>query len=1467
MDRRTRNLIVAIVAAFAGVAPASASAALTWSSTAPGTPQTLSPSGTSADQVQVATDAAGDAVAVWVQNDAQDGVTRIAMATRSAGQDFKTCEQGGQQVTCDTLISPVDTDATQPSVAINSSGRVLITWDGEPTNAPGQHAPYYVTGPVGGTLSAPAQLADYDDDSADPSLGTDPQAGIDAAGDLFIATLYTFDATEQGEAYEQGNIIMFTRLATGSRFVSTTLDATPPTGGVPRTYETMIAPPTADPRVAVNPAGAVVVTWGEQYFVNNVDSPPRTYNVVESAYRAPGGAGGDPNHGGFEGTPLIVSDGSTFDQSDAQPAIDSTGNVIVVDVKHDVQGYVVLATPRSASSSPSGAYGVQVQISSSSLSASSPTVTFDASGNAYAAWLQNVDTSGSGAGQIEVAYRPATATGGPPEFGAAVAASGPDADAGPDIQDADAGPVIGVDSAGRQTVEWASRAPAVPGDDTQRDFVEAATRDGSTGSFSTPAELTPALDLDTGDGPPQLSVSASGQAVAVWHYTDADGDTIAQAAFGSLPTQTPPPPPPPPPPSVPNVIVPAEKLQAGKEIVLTADVSNASSLDWSFKGGPAHVIGDTVGGHLQNSVRLHWFDKALDVKVTVTSSSGVHTYSRSFKLPGLPTDPTSKAVIPPIKSTPRVFATGDTATLLGQTTCGAVTLYSGEQVVSGCMRPINQLSDVPAQERGVINTIAGALSLDSSNSQVMDSALQKLDGYVVVGPALLNHTWPAVPDPGANVISFPGLGVLTSSHASLNVGGVKLGGISGHGFSLHVNPGRPDIPLGSLPKPSLPDVGGFPLVGDWNIDLDSGDATIDAHLQLPDWLSIGGIPIQSPVKLRATPGGLVVDKISIGPLNVDLGPLAVNKFKITYDRPSDTWTGSGEVCVLDGACLDMSPPNGEVKIVHGALNYAGATLVFPEGSGIPLFAGVDLNKIGFGLGLDPFRLIGRAGISVLDLVELDGEFVTAFPTHDHPFVLARDEVGNDFPPEDYGVPFTEPTIGAAADVSLNLPEVGYTKLGSGYLLFEIPDYIAIGGAFNVNLVNVIQIDGGVSGAMNFRDKTLNLHAEAEACLLLIGKICAGAAVNVSRAPDDGGGAGGCIDIAGFHIGGGVLWKGTKIVVWPFDGCKWSRFAVDVKPSLASAAAASRTIVVKRGAPNPALKLFGKGAAPLVRVTGPGGQSLNSTDKGFDYSPGGHIRILRYQGNGVDFTVVGLEKAKPGTYTVTTLPGSVPFTEIDSATDPPDAKVTAKVTGTGSRRMLSYDIRNRPDQTVTFSDVNTGGAAKAIGTIHGGGKGTLRFTPAPGRGRRSIVAQFTLAGMPAERLTVAHYRPPSPQLPTPTHVRAVRHRTRLLISWRRVAGATRYDIVITDRGTGYQRLVATRGDSVVVTHIPLSVGGRVTVRATAGYRLSLAAGVSVRRLASPKNSFAQLGKCKLRKRKISCVGGPPVPKRHKKPTHH
>jgi hypothetical protein len=782
------------------------------------------------------------------------------------------------------------------------------------------------------------------------------------------------------------------------------------------------------------------------------------------------------------------------------------------------------------------------------------------------------------------------------------------------------------------------------------------------------------------------------------------------------------------------------------------------------------------------------------------------------------------------------------------------------------MRPIGVLGDIPARELASVQAMARSLGLDPNNTQLMGVAVKQIDGYIGVGPTTLNNKWPAVPSGGANMISFPGIGVLTSSNAVLKIGGLNFGG-GPSGFSLNLDPGKIDIPLGSIPKPQLPDIGGFPFVGDWNMDLGSGNASIDAHLQLPSWLSLGGVPLKIPIKFSATPTGLVLDSLDIGPLAAQLGPLGVSNLELKYDRPSDTWTGSAKLCLLTGVCLDMSPPAGEVKIVNGSLNYAGATLDFPD-PGVPLFTGVNMTNIGFGVGLDPTRLKATAGLSVADLVRIQGTVVAGFPTADHPFILRSDEVGPNFPAYLYGKPLTEPTIGVSAGLSIKLPVLNYVPLGSGYLVYEIPDFIAFGGQADLKIAKVIEISGSVDAAANFQDETFNINAQAHACLLLIGKLCASAVVDVSRGIGGTGGAGGCVDIAGFHVGGGVQWERiTDPFIWPFDGCKWSKFKTDVRPAIA--AASQRTMVVRRGEPSPALKIFGHGAAPLVRVTGPGGQALISTDTGFDHTPNGTIRILRYEGTTEDFTVVGLENARPGTYRVTAMPGSVPFETVASTTDPPDAKIAAHVTGTGERRTLTYEIRRRPDQTVTFWDTIAGHVSRPIGHARGG-RGTVRFSAPPGNGRRTIYAQFTLAGLPAERIAVAHYLPPAATLSKPRHLKVTRSKKRVTARWTRVAGATGYEVTVSDSRTGFQRMFRARRPRLVIKSIPLTVGGTLAVRAVDPKyaRASLITAISLKRVASPSSKFSKLGKCKLSRSKLKCTGGPtktPKPKRSKK-TH-
>jgi hypothetical protein len=253
------------------------------------------------------------------------------------------------------------------------------------------------------------------------------------------------------------------------------------------------------------------------------------------------------------------------------------------------------------------------------------------------------------------------------------------------------------------------------------------------------------------------------------------------------------------------------------------------------------------------------------------------------------------------------------------------------------------------------------------------------------------------------------------------------------------------------------------------------------------------------------------------------------------------------------------------------------------------------------------------------------------------------------------------------------------------------------------------------------------------------------------------------------------------------------------------------VKVGPGRQSRAISLEGTTGAPRIRVTGPGGQSLDSSASS-GLATKGALRIIRQEPS--KLTVVGLQDPAPGTYRIALLPGSPTVKTLGEATDPPDAKVTAKVSGAGSKRVLSYDVLKRPAQQVTFIEVD-GDVSRTIGVVKGGGKGTLRFEPAPGRGKRTIVAQFELDGLPAERRTVTTFAPPSLALGKPRGLKVKHSGPALKVSWKAVSAATRYQVVVTS--SAGQRVLTTSKRSLKVAKVPKWASGTVGVRAIAKLR--------------------------------------------------
>ena len=894
----------------------------------------------------------------------------------------------------------------------------------------------------------------------------------------------------------------------------------------------------------------------------------------------------------------------------------------------------------------------------------------------------------------------------------------------------------------------------------------------------------------------------------------------------------------------------AAPLTAGKPAVLAASIAgDVKGLAWDLRGDGSP---DIVSQATQTSVSFRPKPGLNTIKVYPVLASGLlgDVQVKSFTAPAVapPTTSTARKIIRVLGKRPPVDLVGTSAGLLKNigdiTACQPdTTVRSGSVEIKGCVSKIAGVDQVPAAERGIVARIRSQFALANSAEQV-NKAFELSDAYRANGPVTMNGLT-LTPSGGASIVVYPQANALASSNASLSAGAMRLG--SRRDFIINTKQSdRTGVDLRNFPiLGGLSQIGGFRLGGDVNVKLvryvglgkvtqggvpGHTEAHLTVKLTLPSFLKRGGFDVQSTVQLYTTmTKGLVLDNLTLGPLNADMGGLAVQDLRVDYTRANNEWRGQGRACVIGTVCLDMTPPNGSVVIQNGNLSFAGASLAFPP-PGIVLFPGLNLERIGFGFGLNPTRFTGNARLTALKIYTIDGRMVLAFPSEAQPYFLDRREVGNGFPANLYSQRHTRPTFGVAADAFLKAPVVGDIKLGNGYFLYEYPGYVNFGGSMEQSFFKVITIAGGLSGEFNSANGRYNLGGNVRGCL--IGVLCRGAAGVVSNR-----GIGACLEVGPLHIGGGATYSPFSIKIWPIDGCKWSPFAE--KNVRAAQAGATQTVHVANGDPSRVVQLEGVSEAPRVKVTAPDGTTLE-TPAGAGLVEKGVIRIIRSES--ANITAIGLQDPKPGDYKIDPLTGSPAIQTIGQADDQPDAKVTAKVRGRGSTRTLVYDIRRRAKQRVTFSEVGRNGGMKPIGIVTGGGKGTLRFSPAPGGGVRTIQAQFELDGIPAETRTVTRFNPAPPALAKPRGLRVRRAGKSLRVTWRAVSGATAYEVVTTPTG-GAQKLVRARGHRLTIRGVSKSSSGHVSVRGVAPLRRGPAASTRFRATAKRVSRFEALPRCR------------------------
>ena len=846
-----------------------------------------------------------------------------------------------------------------------------------------------------------------------------------------------------------------------------------------------------------------------------------------------------------------------------------------------------------------------------------------------------------------------------------------------------------------------------------------------------------------------------------------------------------------------------------------ADISNPyTKVFWSVNGKPA-ITGRS--GHDTLLLRLR--PASMEVAARAVGPGGSSTVSR-FRLPGAPAPrgatagriarKTEKSPIYVTGRRPSGFFDLDGGGFCARTGPPArLSAQNGLLDIQGrCLRKISSLSDIPEAERGVVVDMAKRYGI-ALRAGVVNLGLDLSDAYVTSQPVRVNGV-DLTPRGNGAVVIFPQARAVATSNAQMSVGALRLG-----------NPRRFEIDTrevnGGIRLPTVPVVNGsdvlkaFRFFGDVDITATREGARINAGMDLPSFLNAAGGPSSARVSMRAdTDRGLILDSLHVGPIGTFIGPVYISDFKLDYVGGAEQrWTGQGRACLPIGGCIDMVPPDGGVRIVDGKLDYIGAShrLIPP----VPLFPGLDLDKIGFGFGLGPTRILANpVELRVLRLVKVDGRMVVAWPTAGESYQLERDSAQLEpdpgrrrFPPQFYGVKRTAWTVAMSGGVSVAVPVFGDLHFGGGYLLYEHPGYLAFGGGVDEDFLGVATITGGVSGEVNTGSGRFDVHGGVKTCFA----ICYGGDVHFSSR-----GASICARppvIPDFGVG--VYWPARVPQDWRimFPGCRWSPFReVNIRGASVRSAQTGplHSFTLSRGDPGRTVRLLSASGAPRARIVGPGGRVLDSPAGDGPAAAGGLMAVRLAK---IRQTAVGVVRPSPGTYRVEALPGSPPITSVAVSKALPPARIRARVGGRGSRRVLTYRVRPRAGQRLTFLDRTAGGALRAIGTAKGA-SGRLRFSPAPGLGRHQVVAQFELDGLPAERRTVARFTPPAARLGR-THGLRLRHRgARLRISWRRVREARAYEVVVTPSGSR-QRRIRTRRRTLSI-RLPKTNSGRVTVRA-------------------------------------------------------
>jgi hypothetical protein len=600
-----------------------------------------------------------------------------------------------------------------------------------------------------------------------------------------------------------------------------------------------------------------------------------------------------------------------------------------------------------------------------------------------------------------------------------------------------------------------------------------------------------------------------------------------------------------------------------------------------------------------------------------------------------------------------------------------------------------------------------------------------------------------------------------------------------------------------------------------------GTSAVDTHALLPSAFSLlaySGGPVSSPItyttgyqglgpgvrpalrrgrEIRATPAPTLAEAhvadagcqypsyLSPNALKSDdlfLGGIELHCAYLDIDTSTGNETGGGQFQV------GTATVSGELRFQNGNFQSASGGV---DGLNAPVFPGVTLNSIHFGVFLDPSRFHASAGLQVAGgLASLTGGTLAVFATNDHPYYYNQDEpiTGQNDLPGTTSILQQGPITSTAVGIGGEFYPFGLPIDVHGYVLYEYPTYFEFGGQAHIG-VGPVSADGYLQGQF-WLPRAFDVEGGLNACF----GICLGVKGLVSSR-----GMTACGDITINYLFGSTTYsagfsdawgQGPNIYIPPFsDSCDDHFGDYRVTGGAAhDAASGPLRFTIPRGQHAVMVKVPGSGDAPQVTITGPGGVSA-STGAANRLTGGGQFGLLRV--SAANTTYIAIAHPAAGTWTIAPQVGSAPVTGLEMADWIPSPSVHAAVSRQGHEFVLHYSIRPRPGQTVRFAELSRH-VAHSLGTVSAT-HGTLRFTPAVGPGGlRTIDAYVSRDGVPTSTLAVARYRAPATGVAArPRHVVLTRRGAALLIRWTAASGAARAYRVVVIASDG-RRLLFTRG---------------------------------------------------------------------------